>query len=360
MHIETIVVIILLACSAFFSASEAALMSLSKHKLHHLKKKRTSSIKALVYLKKNPGIMLATILIGNNIVNIAIASIATLIALTWFHHLGIDNPLYVSPVTTFVTTAIVLVFGEVLPKTLALPHASRVALFASPLISVLSFVFRPFVIILNALSNVCLRLLGGRSLEKDSLVSEEEILSLIAAGEESGSIKKEEKEMLEDVLEFGDKLVGEVMTHLDNVIAFEEHMSLPQMIALLKERTPSRIPVYAGKKTNIYGLVYLKDLIFKFDQLRAPESFILKDNPELIRKPFVVQMDQKTTEVLKAMKFHRVHVAVVRNHASKVIGILTIEDLIEEIVGDIQDEYEVVNPLAERRHVEDGFKPSST
>ena len=337
-----IILAVLLSLSAFFSAAETALTAISKHNLHHWLAKKIRGAKKLAEIKDQPGMMLAAILIGNTLVNISIASIATMLFMEYFKKIDFTNEIYTTAIITFVTTFVVLVFGEITPKTIAMSYNKAFALRAAPLIAWLIILLKPFVYLFNKFSNLVIRLFGGHPLHKDSLVTEEEIMSFLEAGAATGAINSEEKKMMHEVIRFGDTLVGEVMTHWDNVVALSDQTTIEQTLEQIKNRLKSRIPIYAGKNNNVVGFLYVKDLIKKLPEYATISKHTLREHPELIRPHVITYIDQKTTDILKQLRFHKVHIAIVNNRENKTVGIITIEDLIEEIVGEISDEYETI------------------
>lgn len=338
---ELIAIGILLIMSAFFSAAETALTSLPRHHIQALKRKRHKSYKAIELLKDDPGRMITTILIGNNLVNTALTALGTLLAFKLFTKLGLYNELYFTPLTALTLTFILLVFGEITPKTVAFSYNKIISIYAAPIIHVLAIFLKPFVVLFNFMSTILIRLLGGHSrLNKNSLVTEEEILSLIEAGAATGAINSEEKKMMHEIIRFGDTLLGEVMTPWDNVITVSDSLTIEQTLNYIKQHLKSRIPIHTGKRNNVVGFLYVKDLIKKLPEYTSLAGQTLREHPELIRPHVVTYIDQKTTEILKQLRFHKVHVAIVNNRDNKTVGLVTIEDLIEEIVGEISDEYE--------------------
>jgi CBS domain containing-hemolysin-like protein len=340
MILEIIFGIILLLLSAFFSCSETALTSLPKHQVGYLKKRKVRGAKTVLFLKENPGIMLATILIGNNLVNVMLSALGTLITLKILRNFGIENEIYTTILTTLCVTFIVLVFGEVTPKTIGLSRARHFALFSSRIIVFLAHLFKPLVFSLNKFSNLVITLLGGQQLGKNSLMTEEELLSIIDAGQETGVIEKEEKNMLRDVIRFGDSFVGEVMTPLDNVVSVSETDTIETLFRKIKNRLPSRVPVYSGSRRNIIGVLYLKDLLQKIHYTLNYEQRRINEFKDLIRPPYIVYIDQKSAHVMRYMRFQHIHIAIVQNRDKKTVGLVTFEDMLEEIIGEIQDEYE--------------------
>jgi CBS domain containing-hemolysin-like protein len=334
-------IVVLLFFSAFFSYAETALTSLTKTQIAQLKRRKARGYKSLLYLKENPSIMLTTILIANNLINICISTLGTLVVLRFLKTLGIVSELWVTVITTFIVTLIVLVFCEVTPKIIGLHSGPRLTLIASQVIIFLTYCFKPVVFVFNKLAGAVLFLMGRKSLAKNLNITEEELLSVIDAGQETGAIEKEEKNMLHDVIRFGDSFVGEVMTPLDNVIAVADTDTIDTLLIKIKDRLPSRIPVYTDKKHNIIGILYLKDLLRKITSTEETyRQKQVKEFQDLIRPPFIAYIDQKSAYIMRHMRFQHIHIAIAQNHEKKTVGIVTFEDLLEEIVGEIQDEYE--------------------
>ncbi len=341
---EIISIFILVSLSAFFSSAETALVSINKQQLHNFKKEKRRGFRSLLALYKRPSLMITTILIGNNIVNIAATSLSTQLFIGILAEHQIINKAYITIITTIIVAIFLLVFGEVTPKNMALARSKKTALFSAPIIRFLSIILSPLVYLLSGLSSLLIKLTGGHQLERGTLVTEEEILNLIEAGRDSGAIEQDEEKMLSEVIKFGDKIIHNVMTPMENVTALEEHASLQDINNVIREKPRSRLPVYRQQRTNVIGILYLKDLLFHIADQHIRENkltdFDLTEHKELVRKPFFVQAEQKTTDILKQMKAQKVHIAIVKNRQQQTVGIVTIEDLIEEIIGEIQDEHE--------------------
>jgi CBS domain containing-hemolysin-like protein len=342
---EIISILILLIFSAFFSAAETALVSISKQQLHKFKREKRRGFRSVLALRKHPSRMLTTILIGNNIVNIAAASLATQVMISVLRKYDILSPAYTTVITTIIIAFFLLIFGEITPKNIALAKHENMALFSGPIILSLSVVLRPLVKLMNLFSSLLLRLLGGNVLGPGSLITEQEILDTLEAGRDSGAIEHDEQRMMTGVIRFGDKLVGNVMTTLENVVAIDERSTLRDILNVIREKPRSRLPVYRQQRGKVCGVLYVKDLFFHVasEHLNGSndiEHFVLKEHQYLIRKPFVVYAHQRTADVLKTMRAKKIHIAIVADRRQKTVGIITIEDLIEEIVGEIKDEYE--------------------
>jgi len=343
-NVEVISIFLLVVLSAFFSASETALVSVTKQQLHKFKKEKRHGFRSVLLLRKNPSSMITTILIGNNIVNIAATSLSTQIIISILEKHNILNPTYITLITTGVVAFFLLIFGEVTPKNIALAKHENMALFSAPLIRYLSFGLSPFVNLMSWFSSFLIKRLGGNPLGHGSLLTEQEILDTLDAGRDSGAIEHDEQKMMSDVIKFGDKLVGNVMTPMERVVAIDENFSLKEIMLTIKDQPRSRLPVYRKTIHNVIGLLYLKDLLFHIATEHVSgakiEQFKLSEHQELIRKPFIVYAHLHTTDILKVLRAKKTHLAIVRDRGQHAVGIVTIEDLIEEIIGEIQDEYE--------------------
>lgn len=331
------VIVILLFFSAFFSASETALTSITSARIHLLRKRHKLGSHSLSKLRKHPGKMLTTILIGNNVANISASALFTVVVMEHFRNYTVLNLSYLTAIVSGVMTIIVLVFCEVTPKNVALSKTDVMALISAPVIHTLSIVLTPFINAFNMLSTFIVRILKGRSLSKGSLVTEEEVIALIDVGEEQGVFEEEETQMLKDVIEFGEKSVKDAMTTLKKVISVDISANLGEVINLIEQRPHSRIPVYKDFPSNIVGLMYAKDLLLIInDENRQVQ---VKKYPQLLRKPFFVDHKENLSKILGMMRTHRAHLAIVRDEEKTACGIITIEDILEEIVGEIADEY---------------------
>ncbi len=332
------VMVLLLLLSAFFSASETALTSISKARIQILKKNHGFGVSSLIALRKNPGKMLTTILIGNNIANISASALFTVVVMEYFKQITAISLSYLTAIVSGVMTVIVLVFCEVTPKNIALSKTTAMALVSAPIIWGLSWLLTPIIWGFNYISTLFLKLLKGPSLSKGSLVSEEEVIALIDAGEEQGVFEEEETQMLKDVIEFGDKTVKEAMLPLKKVVSAGINRTLDEVVDLIEKRPHSRIPIYKDFSSNIIGLLYAKDLLLIIND--DNRDLAIKDFENLLRKPFYVDKLEELPDILNLMRTYKAHLAIVRDEENNAEGIITIEDILEEIVGEITDEYD--------------------
>ena len=314
--------------SAFFSSSEVALISITRAKVRTLVNEKRTGAEALARLKESPNHLLTTILIGNTIASIAAAAIATAIAITAFGSLGVG-------IATGAVVIILLVFGEIGPKVYAARASEDFALAVARPVLFLSYIFTPFIWLVDKVSH-------SLSMYRDQpelSVTEEEIKEWIDVGKEDGTIEQEEQEMLYSVLEFGDTTAREIMTPRVDVILMEDTATFEEAIRIFNETGFSRIPVFHDRIDNITGILNVKD-VFSAMVIRRKDSTI----KEIMYDPTFVPETKKIDDLLKELQLHRVQIAVVIDEYSSFVGIVTVEDILEEIVGDIQDEFDKEEP----------------
>jgi putative hemolysin len=340
--LEIFLFILCVLFSAFFSSSEVALISMTRAKVRTLDNENRVGSHALVALKESPEHLLTTILIGNTVVNIAAASLATAIAIQMFGDFGVG-------IATGFVVIVLLVFGEIGPKIYASRASDSFALAVAPVILFLSKLFTPVIWLVERVSPK----LGIGKDTAEPAVTEDEIKEWIDVGKEDGTIEQEEQDMLYSVLEFGDTTAREIMTPRVNVILMEDTVSFEDAIRIFNETGFSRIPVYHGQIDNITGILNVKD-VFSAMVSRRRDSTIR----EIMYDPMFVPETKKIDDLLKELRVHRVQLAIVIDEYSSFVGIVTVEDILEELVGDILDEFDKEEPgvqeLAAGVHVVDG------
>ncbi|HPD74578.1 MAG TPA: hemolysin family protein [Methanoregulaceae archaeon] len=317
--------------SAFFSGSEVALLSITRAKVRMLVNEKRPGAEALAKLKENPNKLLTTILIGNNIVNIAAAAIATAIAIQIYGDVGVG-------IATGFVVIILLVFGEISPKVYAARASDTFALGVARPILWLSFLFTPVILVVDAMSHY-LRIHGGHG---EAAVTEDEIKEWIDVGTEEGTIEKAEQDMLYSVLEFGDTTAREIMTPRVDVTVMEDTTSFSDAVRIFNETGFSRIPVYHEKTDNITGILNVKDV---FSAMVSPRKETI---PEIMYDPYFVPETKKIDDLLRELRVRRIQIAVVIDEYSSFTGIVTVEDILEELVGDIQDETDTEEPKIQK------------
>jgi gliding motility-associated protein GldE len=335
--IYTSVFVILLILSAFFSGSETAFFSLKKTTLKRFSSSKQLAERQISHLLKDPKKLLITIILGNTVVNIAIASLSALLTIRFAHSVGIDETISLL-INVVIVTAVILFFSEIMPKITAVKNAEKIAkLYAAPLL-IFYYLLLPFSSFLNRINNVVVALL---KVDKDKFeLSDDELKTLVDLGEEKGALEQDEKEMIHSILEMSDTLVREIMVPRTDMIAIDVESTLHQTLSIAKEKLHSRIPVYSEKTDDIAGILYLKDLL-PFIRKKNTDTFDLK---KIVRPIHYVPEQKKINELLREFQAEKIHMAIVVDEYGGTSGLVTLEDVIEEIVGEIQDEYDKETP----------------
>lgn len=326
MPVILIFLFVLALVSFFFSASETAVIGLSKIRLRHMVIKGIKRAKDVQRLVTKLDKFIAAILIGNDFVNIAISSIVAAIFVHIFgYHWGVV-------IATFTSTFFVLIMCEITPKILAIKHTEKIALFTAPLMELFIKVFNPVIHIFTGTSNFILKILRIPPSKRLPLITEEELRLMIEIGKEEGVLSDEERKMLHHIFEFGDTKVDEVMVPKEKIIAVDINATEEQLLNIFVEDGHARLPVYEGSIDNIVGIIYAHDLLYI---LRDKGLFLLQD---LIHEPYNVAGTMRVNELLREFQKYRIQIAIVVNQHKKTLGLVTLEDLIEEIVGEIEEE----------------------
>ena len=327
--IEIVIIVIALILAALAASAETSLTSISRVRLRQLVEQKVPQAIVIERLHRDPNGYLSTILIVNTVAIIVASSTATLLAL----HLYRER--FAEWLVSLVLSLVVLVICEITPKTLALQRAERVALRMAPLVAAATFVMRPVVYVLTAVTRLILRMLGGKAQVRGPFVTEEELKMLVSVGEEEGVLEEEEREMIHGIFEMGDMSVREVMVPRTDLVAIEVNEPVENAVDLVTKHGHTRIPVYEGDLDHIVGVLYAKDL------LRAVVRGEKKSLREIARKPYFTPESNKVQDVLRDLRKNRVHMAIVVDEYGGTAGAVTIEDILEEIVGPIQDEYDI-------------------
>ena len=325
--------------------SETALTSLSKIRIRHMVEEKVKGAKLVEKLTEDPNKLLGAILIGNNIVNIAASALATTIFVDIFGASGVG-------IATAVMTVLVLIFGEITPKSIAKQKSEQVSLKVSKPISIIVKVFKPFIGIFTFISSGFIRLLGGDPKSNEPFITEEELKTMVGVSEEEGVLEDVEKEMIFNVFDFADAQVKDVMVQRVDIIAVDIDASYVEVLETIKTEQFSRIPVYNQTIDDIVGVLNVKDLIIAGQN---KEGFKVSD---YMREPHYTFEFKKIKELFNEMKKSRNHMSVVLDEYGGTVGIVTIEDLIEEVFGDIEDEYddynEEIEVVKEDEYIVDG------
>ena len=334
-HIVIIVVCIIL--SAYFSATETAFTTLNRIRVKNLAEKGNRRARLTLRLAENYDKLLTTILIGNNIVNILAASLGAIV----FMNLLKDTAAYDfhTTVSTAVLTVVVLIFGEISPKTVAKSMPERFAMFSAPFINALCIVFTPFSFVFKAWQSLLSRIF--RKKEDNAGMTEEELISIIEEAEEDGDLGEEESSLIKSAIEFNDLEVGDIYTPRVDITAVSANATKEEVAHLFSESGYSRLPVYEESLDNVTGILYYKDFYHSVYSTEMEVSAIIK--PVLY-----VAKSQKISDLLKELQAKQLHFAVVLDEFGATAGVITLEDILEEIVGEIWDEHdEIVEEIKE-------------
>lgn len=336
-----ILIFILIMVNAFFASAEMAIVSINKTKLNLLAEDGNKKAKLLLHLIKDASSFLATIQVGITFAGFfASASAATSISSGFgemLSNLGIPYGKNIAlVVTTLVISYITLVLGELVPKRIALQNAESVAMFSIKPIIFISKLTKPFVWFLSLSTNTILKLLGVKTEGIEEKISKEEIESLVELGEEQGAINKTERAMIDGIIKFDDILAREVMTPRTETFYIEANSDIKESINLILQENYSRIPVYEDEIDNIVGVIYMKD-IFAAVINNGIENVSIK---EIMRAPYVVPENKSIDVLLKELQDSKNHLAILIDEYGGFSGIVTLEDLLEEVIGDIKDEYD--------------------
>ncbi len=342
-NIETLYLVLFFLClilSAFFSSSETAFMSLEKYRIQHLVDTKVRGAKRVASLIEHPERLLSTILLGNNFVNTAAAALGTILAISvWGQERGIL-------IATIGVTIILLIFGETTPKTLATRHAEKISFLWARPIQLTSWLLTPFVVVLSWIAAGLSRLIGGTPLPQ-SIVSEEEIRTMISVGHKAGTVEESEAEMLHNVFDFGDRPVREVMVPRPEVVCIEQGSTLADFLTLYAQSPLSRFPVYQENMDNVVGILSVKDVLMAQAKGTTANSSTIND---LIRPAYFTPDTKRVSEVFIEMRDKNYRMAVVVDEYGGTAGIVSLSRLVEEIVGPVGDElaaaekeYEAIN-----------------
>ena len=321
------VIIFCVIMSAYFSATETAFNTCNKVRLKNLAEKGNKRAALVLKLEDNYDTLISTILIGNNIVNILASSLATVL----FAFIIANRETSVT-VSTVVMTLAVLTFGEILPKTLAKHFPERFSMFAAPLINFLLYLLIPLSFFFNLLQKLISKLFKS---EEDKGMTEEELISIVEEAEEGGSLDEEESTLIRSAIEFGDLEVGDIFTPRIDITAVSTSVTKRELAEVFSESGYSRVPVYEDDLDNIVGIVYYKDFFTLSFKENTPIS-------EIIKPVIYVTKKMQVNDLLKDLQEKQLHLAVVTDEYGSTAGIVTLEDILEEIVGDIWDEHDEI------------------
>ncbi len=321
-----LIIIALIAFSAFFSSAETAMMSASKIKIRNLADEGNEKAKLLLKLLENQSKMLSTILIGNNIVNIIVSSLTTILAQKLFGNIGIT-------IGTAIITVVVLIFGEITPKTAASINAEKMALRYARIIYVTTVIFTPIIWIINSLAFFVMKLFKINTKAREQAITESELRSIVDVSHEEGVLEEQEKKIINNLIDFGDDKAEDIMVPKIDVTCVDINASYEELMAIFKEEMYTRMPVYEDSTENIVGIINMKDLVL----YKQDEPFNVRD---FLREAHFTFEGKPLSELMLEMKKDAVSMMIVIDEYGAAVGIITLEDLLEEIVGEIRDEYD--------------------
>ena len=342
---QILILLVLLLLSGIFSSAETALTTYNKIRMRALADEGNKRASTVLAVTENSGKMLSAILIGNNIVNTAVASLATTIA----YRLGGTAVAIASGLMTL----LIILFGEITPKTMATIHAEKMSLFYAPVINIFMKIMTPFIFIVNGLSTGLLMLLRIDPNAKDNTMTEAELRSVVNVSHQDGVIESDEKEMIYNVFDLGDAIAKDVMVPRVNVTFADIDSSYDELIDLFREDKFTRLPVYQETKDNVVGTINMKDLLL-YDSKKS--EFQIKD---ILREAYFTYEYKSISELLVEMRQASFNIAIVLDEYGETSGLITLEDILEEIVGEIHDEYdenedELIKEISDHEYIIEG------
>ena len=343
MEIHIIIIVVCVILSAYFSATETAFSTFNRIRIKNMAEKGNKKAALAMKLSEDYDSLISAILIGNNIVNILASSMGALV----FAKL-ISNGELASAVNTAVLTIAILIFGEISPKSMAKNNPENFALFSAPIINVVRIIFFPLIVVFNAWQRLLAKVFKKAD---DPGMTEEELISIIEEAEEEGDIDKEESDLIKSAIEFGDLEVGDIYTPRIDITALPVGSTKDTVAKTFSESGYSRLPVYDGDIDNVVGILYYKDFYTVAYKTNVPLH-------EIIKPVIYVAKAQPVNELMKELQEKQLHMAVVTDEFGSTAGIVTLEDILEEIVGEIWDEHdeiiEEIKNVAENEYVVSG------
>lgn len=324
--IKLLVIVVLLALSAFFSSAETALTTVSRLRIMTLSEEGNRSATVLLKVIDNKEKMLSAILIGNNIVNISVSSLTTILVTNLFGS-------YAVSIATGFLTILVLIFGEITPKTFATLHNEKISLKYAKIIYAIMWILTPVIFIINKLSFIVMLLFKSENSAKTSTYTENELKTIVNVSHAEGVIETEEHEMLQNIFEFSDRQAKDVMIPRVDVCMLEVSSTYDEIMETFRANRYTRIPIYEDSTDNVIGIINIKDLVL----YKHGESFSIRN---YLREPYYTYEYKKLSDLLLEMKKASANITIILDEYGAASGLLTLEDLVEEIVGDIKDEYD--------------------
>lgn len=323
---QLIAIIILLFLSAFFSSAETALTTVNKIRMRTLAESGNKRAARVLRITDDPGKMLSAILIGNNIVNLSASSVSTSLAIHFFGNAG-------AGIATGILTFLILIFGEVTPKTMATIKADSMSLYVSAIIELLMKLLTPLIFIINKLSMGLMILLRVNVKDAEQNITEEELRTIVDVSQESGVIENEERDMIHNLFDFGDAEAKEIMVPRIDMTFVQADATYQEVLEVFRQDMFTRMPVYEDSTDNVIGIINMKDFLLQND---TPDFSVRK----LLRKPYFTYEHKNTADLFLEMRKSSISLAIVLDEYGVTAGLITLEDLLEEIVGEIRDEYD--------------------
>lgn len=342
--LQLVILVILLSASAFFSSAETALMTSNKLKIRNLAENGDKRAKKVLDITANTDKMLSAILIGNNVVNLTASSLSTTLTLKIFGSSLVG-------IATGILTFLILVFGEITPKNVASKNAENMALAYIGVISVIVTVMTPVIFIVNKVAGAVISIFTKNS-DENNAVTEEELRAMVEYSHEEGVIENEEKKMIVNVVDFGDTVAGDIMVPRVDMVMVDEKSSYEEILQVFREERYTRIPVYEETPDNVIGILNVKDFLLIEDK----ENFVMK---ELLREPLYTYEYKKTSALMMDMRKTGANIVIVLDEYGITAGLITLEDMLEEIVGEIRDEFDAdedegITKVSDLEHLIDG------
>ncbi len=342
--VQLCMIILLILLSAFFSSAETALTTVNKIKTKSLADSGDKRAQTLLIVTSDPGRMLGAILIGNNLVNISASSLTTSLMMSLFGSVGIS-------IGTGLLTLLILIFGEISPKTLATVHADKLALSYAGIILLIMRILTPVIFLTNQLSGLVLKLLRVDPNDHRDVMTENELRTYVDVSHEDGVIEQEEKQMIYNVFDFGDTQAKDIMVPRVDMASVDVNASYQEVLNLFKTEKFTRLPVYEDSVDNVIGVLNIKDLLF-----HTGEAFSIRS---LMREPYFTYEFKKTSELMEEMRQASINFTIVLDEYGATAGLITLEDLLEEIVGEIRDEYDkdeenLIQKISEKEYLIEG------
>ena len=342
--LQLVILVLLLSASAFFSSAETALMTSNKLRIRNLAENGDKRAEKVLEITANTDKMLSAILIGNNIVNLSASALSTTLTLKVFGSSLVG-------VATGVLTFLILVFGEITPKNVASKNAENIALKYIGIISVLVVILTPVIYVVNKVAGIVISLFVKNN-DDNNMVTEDELRAMVEVSHEDGVIEKEEKKMIVNVVDFGDTVAGDIMLPRVDMVMVSVESSYEEILKIFREERYTRIPVYEESPDNVIGILNVKDFLLIEDK----ENFSVKEH---LREPLYTYEYKKTSSLMVDMRKTGANIVIVLDEYGTTVGLITLEDMLEEIVGEIRDEFDAeedegITKISETEYLIDG------